>query len=261
MKVLTDTRTAFARELKPELRQPVGLLFTMMLPFLLLALFAPLLSSSGPGAGAGGGPAGAGSPWQWFVPGMLVLLGLSATAGAGASLLNEISSGAFERLLVTPLNRAAMLVGRTLKEVVVLLVQALLILLLLLPTDFRLHLPGALAGLVLLSVFGVGIGALSFTLALHSRRRQTLFYGVQQVVFFPLLLLSGVLLPITEAAAPTWLYVLSRINPVTHVVEAERALFDVQLTESVVLYGFLAAGAVATLGVVAGIRGMRNAST
>ncbi|MET9595407.1 ABC transporter permease [Streptomyces sp. NPDC006516] len=256
MKVLNDTRTAFARELGPELRQPAGLLFTMLLPFLFLALFAPLLSGTGP---AGGGT-GTGSPWQWFVPGMLVLLALSATAGAGASLLNEMSSGAFERMLVTPLNRAAMLVGRALKEVVILLAQALLILVLLLPTDFRLHPLGALAGLALLTVFGVGIGALSFTLALHSRKQQTLFYGVQQMIFFPLLLLSGVLLPITQASAPTWLYVLSRINPATYVVEAERALFDGRFAETNVLYGLLAASAVAVLGVVAGIRGMRNAS-
>ncbi|MFF3315371.1 ABC transporter permease [Streptomyces sp. NPDC003035] len=255
MKVITDTRTAFARELGPELRQPAGLLFTMMLPFLFLALFAPLL----PAMGAGGGT-GTGSPWQWFVPGMLVLLGLSATAGAGASLLNEMSSGAFERMLVTPLNRASMLVGRALKEVVVLLTQAVLILVLLLPTDFRLHPLGALAGLALLTVFGVGIGALSFTLALHSRKQQTLFYGVQQVIFFPLLLLSGVLLPITEASAPTWLYVLSRVNPVTYVVEAERTLFDGRFAEAGVLYGIVAAAAIAVLGVVAGIRGMRNAT-
>ncbi|MEV8059458.1 ABC transporter permease [Streptomyces sp. NPDC091279] len=254
MKVLNDTRTAFARELRPELRQPAGLLFTMLLPFLFLALFAPLLSSMGPSGG------GTGSPWQWFVPGMLVLLALSATAGAGASLLNEMSSGAFERMLVTPLNRAAMLVGRALKEVVILLAQALLILALLLPTDFRLRPLGALAGLALLTVFGIGIGALSFTLALHSRKQQTLFYGVQQMVFFPLLLLSGVLLPITEASAPTWLYVLSRINPATYVVEAERGLFDGQFAETSVLYGILAATAIAVLGVVAGIRGMRNAS-
>ncbi|MEU8763226.1 ABC transporter permease [Streptomyces sp. NPDC048659] len=256
MKVINDTRTAFARELLPELRQPAGLLFTMMLPFLFLGLFAPLL----PGMGTSGGGAGTGSPWQWFVPGMLVLLGLSATAGAGASLLNEISSGAFERMLVTPLNRAAMLVGRTLKEVVVLLTQALLILVLLLPTDFRLHPAGAVAGLALLSVFGVGIGALSFTLALHSRKQQTLFYGVQQVIFFPLLLLSGVLLPITQASAPGWLYVLSRINPVTYVVEAERALFAGRMAETSVLYGAVAAVAIAVLGVWAGIRGMRNAT-
>lgn len=256
MKVITDTRTAFARELRPELRQPAGLLFTMMLPFLFLALFAPLLPSMGPG----GGGTDPGSPWQWFVPGMLVLLGLSSTAGAGASLLNEMSSGAFERMLVTPLNRAAMLVGRALKEVVVLLTQALLILVLLLPTDFRLRPLGALAGLALLTVFGIGIGALSFTLALHSRKQQTLFYGVQQVIFFPLLLLSGVLLPITQSSAPGWLYVLSRINPVTYVVEAERALFDGRFGETDVLYGVVAAAAVAVLGVAAGVRGMRNAS-
>ncbi|MEU8741988.1 ABC transporter permease [Streptomyces halstedii] len=256
MKVLNDTRTAFTRELGPELRRPAGLLFTMLLPFLLLALFAPLLSGMSPV----GGNTGTGSSWQWFAPGVLVLLALSATAGAGASLLNEMSSGAFERMLVTPLNRAAMLVGRALKEVVILLAQAVLILVLLLPTSFRFRPLGALAGLGLLTVFGIGIGALSFTLALHSRKQQTLFYGVQQVIFFPLLLLSGVLLPITQASAPTWLHVLSRINPAAYVVEAERALFDGRFAEASVLYGGLAATAVAVLGVVAGIRGMRNAS-
>ncbi|MCD9145631.1 ABC transporter permease [Streptomyces albireticuli] len=257
MKVFNDTRTAFARELGPELRQPAGLLFTMLLPFLFLVLFAPLLSGM---AHPSGGGMNTDSPWQWFVPGTLVLLALSATAGAGASLLNEMPSGAFERMLVTPLNRASMIVGRALKEVVILLAQALLILALLLPTDFRLRPLGALAGLALLTVFGIGIGTLSFTLALHSRKQQTLFYGVQQMVFFPLLLLSGVLLPITEASAPSWLYVLSRINPATYVVEAERALFDGRFAEAGVLYGVLAAVAVAVLGVIAGIRGMRNAS-
>ncbi|MDH6218085.1 ABC-type multidrug transport system permease subunit [Streptomyces pseudovenezuelae] len=142
----------------------------------------------------------------------------------------------------------------------ILLTQALLILILLLPTDFRLRPLGALAGLALLTVFGIGIGALSFTLALHSRKQQTLFYGVQQVIFFPLLLLSGVLLPITQDSAPGWLYVLSRINPVTYVVEAERALFDGRFTELSLLYGIVGAGAVAVLGVAAGIRAMRNAS-
>ncbi|WP_406414179.1 ABC transporter permease [Streptomyces halstedii] len=257
MKVLNDTRTAFARELGPELRRPAGLLFTMLLPFLFLALFAPLLSGMSP---VDGNTGTGGSSWQWFAPGMLVLLALSATAGAGASLLNEMSSGAFERMLVTPLNRAAMLVGRVLKEVVILLAQAVLILVLLLPTSFRLQPLGALAGLVLLTVFGIGIGALSFTLALRSRRQQTLFYGVQQMLFFPLLLLSGVLLPITRASAPAWLHVLSRINPATYVVEAERALFAGRFAETSVLYGGLAATAVAVLGVVAGIRGMRGAS-
>ncbi|WP_028649283.1 ABC transporter permease [Nocardiopsis sp. CNT312] len=254
MKLINDTGVAFTREMAPELRQPAGLIFNMMLPFLFLALFAPLLSSMGDVG------QGSESHWQWFAPGILVLLGLSGTAGAGAALLNEMVSGAFERMLVTPMSRGAMLVGRTLKEVVILLAQALLIIAILLPTGFHLYPLGALAGLVLLTVFGVGIGALSFTLAIHSKKQQTLFYGIQQVAFFPLLLLSGVLLPITEDSAPTWLYVLSRINPVTYVVEAERHLFAGRFAEVSVLYGTIAAVAIAVLGVAVGIRGMRNAT-
>lgn len=250
MTVLSNIGTVFAREMMPVLRMPLGLIFTMMLPLLLLALFGPLLTGM-PGVGDG-------SPWQWFVPGMLVLLGLSGTAGAGAGLLTEMVSGSLERLLVTPLNRAAMLIGRTLKEVVTLLAQAVLIIVVLVPFGFELHPLGALVGLVILVIFGIGLGSLSFTLAIMSRKQETLFYGVQQVVFFPLMLLSGVLLPMDTA--PSWLYGLSRINPVTYIVDAERALFAGDLGLLSVLWGMLAALAIAGLGLLVGTRAMRNVS-
>ncbi|MGH3798669.1 MAG: ABC transporter permease, partial [Pseudonocardiaceae bacterium] len=102
------------------------------------------------------------------------------------------------------------------------------------------------------------LGSLSFTLAIMSRKQETLFYGVQQVVFFPLMLLSGVLLPMDTA--PSWLYGLSRINPVTYIVDAERALFAGDLGLLSVLWGMLAALAIAGLGLLAGTRAMRNVS-
>ena len=53
--------------------QPVGLAFRMAQPLVFLLLFGPLLSAS----------RRAGSPWQWFVPGILVMLGLFGTEGRG----------------------------------------------------------------------------------------------------------------------------------------------------------------------------------
>ena len=49
------------------------------------------------------------------------------------------------------------------------------------------------------------------------------------MVLFPLLLLSGVLLPVESG--PAWLRVVGRINPVTYIVEAQRALFAGDLTD------------------------------
>jgi ABC-2 type transport system permease protein len=245
--IVTNTGTAFAREMMPTLRNPAGLLVMMAQPLIFLLLFGPLLPSTGDQ-----------SPWQWFVPGILVMMGLVGTSSAGYSLQVELSGGSLERMLVTPLNRAAMLVGRTLKEVVILLAQAVLIMVAAIPLGFRLHTVGALAGLAMIAVLGVGLGSLSFALAIATKRQQELFWGVQQVLLFPLLLLSGVLLP--TDTAPGWLRALSQVNPVTYVVDAERALFAGSYAEASVRYGALAAVVIAALGLALGTRAMRRAS-
>lgn len=250
MNVISDTGTVFAREIRPSLRNPVGLAFTMMQPLIFLLLFGPLLSGM-PGVGEG-------SPWQWFVPGILVMLALFGTTGAGYLLLIEMTSGSLERMLVTPLSRTAMMIGRNLKEVLTLLAQAVLIVAALLPFGFRLYPLGALTGLLILAVFGLGLGGLTFALAIAAKRREELFYAVQQVVLFPLLLLSGVLMPME--AAPSWLSALSHANPVTYIVEAERALFAGDLSSEPVLYGAIAAAAMAVVGLALGTRAMRRAS-
>lgn len=244
-----DTATVFSREFAPVLREPLGLLFTMGQPLILLFLFGPMLA----GAGSVGGE---GSSWQWFVPGILIMMCLSGPMMAGYSLLVELIGGSMERMLVTPLSRTAMLVGRTLKEFVILLAQAMLIVSLALPLGFRLHPAGASAGLALLIVFGVGLGSLSFVLAIASRPSGTLFFGVTQMVMFPLLLLSGLLLPLEFG--PAWLRVAAALNPVSYVVEAERALFAGRFTDTSVLYGVLAAVAVAAAGLALGVRAMRR---
>ncbi|MDP9865979.1 MULTISPECIES: ABC transporter permease [Streptosporangium] len=250
MNIVSDTGVVFAREIRPELRNPIGLLFGMIQPLIFLALFGPLL----PGTPGGGQT----SPWQWFVPGIVVMLGLSGTGSAGYYLLVEGGGGSLERMLVTPLNRTAMLVGRTMKEIVTLLAQAALIIVVVLPFGFRPHLLGTVAGLLVLAVLGVGLGSFSFALALAARRQPSIFYGVQQTLLFPLMLLSGVLLPVENA--PSWLYGMARANPVTYVVEAERALFAGDLAHPSVPYGVAAAVVVALAGLAVGTRGMRRAS-
>lgn len=249
MNVISDVGTVFAREIAPTLRNPVGLLFTMAQPLVFLLMFGPLLTDV---------PATGASHWQWFVPGILVMIAVFGTTGAGYGLLVEISGGSLERMLVTPVDRGAMLVGRTMKEVVSLLGQAVLIILAMLPFGFAPDRFGTPPALAILAVFGVGLGSLALALALAAKKQQELFYGVQQFALFPLVLLSGVLLP--TQSAPAWLAGLSRLNPVTHVVEAERALFAGDLGHPSVLRGAAAAFAVAGLGLILGTRAMRRAA-
>jgi ABC-2 type transport system permease protein len=243
-KFLRDTATVFTREMTPALREPLGLVFAMGQPLLFLFLFGSMLDGA------------VGASWQWFVPGILVMMCLSGPLMAGYALLVELIGGSMERLMVTPLSRTAMLVGRTLKEMATLLCQAVLIIALAIPLGFRLHPAGVLAGLALLVVFGVGLGAFSFVLAIRSAPSGTLFYVVSQILLMPLLLLSGVLLP--TDSGPAWLRVIAHANPISYIVDAQRDLFAGALLTPAILYGTTASCLIAVLGLWAGTRAMRH---
>ena len=244
---VADTWNVMVRELRPVFREPASVLFAMVQPLVFLGLFAPLLPEVEHG-----------SALQWFVPGIIAMTALMGASFTGANLTQEIVTGSHERLLVSPLSRSSLLVGRALKEVVPMLLQTAIILAVVTPTDFEVHLGGVLLGLVVLALFSVGIGALSFALALASKDQEWLFWTVQQTVIFPLLLLGGVLLPLD--GAPGWLSFLADLNPLAYIVDAERALFAGTFPVDTVGSGFLAGALVAALGLVVGLRAMRRSS-
>jgi ABC-2 type transport system permease protein len=243
--LVTDIHTVFGRELRPTLRQPATIIISMVQPLVFLALFAPLLPE-----------VEGGSALQWFVPGIVVMSCLFATSMTGSNLLFEIQTGSHERMLVTPLRRPALLIGRALKEIVPMFAQAALIVAVCIPFGFELNLGGALIGLLILGGFCIGLGALSYTLALASKNQEWLFWTVQQTLLFPLLLLAGMLLPVD--GGPGWLQTLSKFNPLTYVVNAERALFNGDIWASTTITGAVAAAGVAALGLLVGVRAMNR---
>jgi ABC-2 type transport system permease protein len=246
-----DVGIVMIRELRPVLHDPFSLIFGMIQPLVFLALFGPLLAGSV-------GPAIGGDVWGWFVPAILVMTALFGTSTTGANLLFELQTGAHERMLVTPLPRSALLVGRALKEMVPLTGQAVIIVAVMLPFGLRVDALGVLAGLVVLAVFGVGLGSLSYALAVAVRKQEWMFWAVQQTLLFPLMILSGMLLPLETG--PAWMRVAAGFNPLAHVVAAERALFAGEFMTGAVLVGVLAAVATAGVGLLVGIRVMERSA-
>lgn len=244
---VADTWNVMTRELKPIKHEPASILFAMVQPLVFLALFAPLLPDLEHG-----------SALQWFVPGIIAMTCLMGASFTGANLMEEMNTGSHERLLVSPLSRPALLVGRALKEVVPMLAQTAIILIVVTPFSFDLHLGGVLVALGILAVFSIGVGALSFALALASEGQDWMFWTVQQTLLFPVLLLAGIMLPID--GAPGWLQVASDLNPLTYVVEAVRELFAGQYDVSTIASGFGGAAVVAALGLVVGVRTMQRSS-
>jgi ABC-2 type transport system permease protein len=245
-----DTWNVLTRELKPVVRDPFTLIFSLVQPLVFLGLFGPLL--------IGQSEQPVGETLGWFVPGVLVMIVLFGTGATGSNLQYEMMTGSHERTLVAPLSRSSLLVGRALKEIAPIVVQALLIVAVALPFGLTVNWGGLAIGLVLLSVFGVGLGALSYTLALKTKDREWLFWGVQQTLIFPLLILSGMLLPLD--AGPSWMRAIASVNPVNWVVQAERALLAGDFSSSAVLWGWLAALVLAVVGLGVGVRAIRRSS-
>jgi ABC-2 type transport system permease protein len=218
MSTLTATGLVFRRSLDRSLRNPAWVVIGLVQPVLYLAFFAPLLIpviQSTPGAPAG-------DAWQVFVPGMLVFLGLFGTLFAGFDLISEYRAGVVERMRVTPASRLALLLGRALKDAVVLIVQAAVFTLIALLFGLRASAAGVVFGLVLVGLLALATSCASYALALVLKSEDALAPTLNMITL-PLMLLSGILLPMT--LAPAWLYALSRINPFGYVVEAERAMF------------------------------------
>ena len=249
-RVAADTLTVARRELLPVLRDPFSIVFGLVQPLFFLALYGPLLVGQLRGVPSA-------SVWAWFVPAILVMVTLFGTASTGSNLLYEFQTGAHERMLVTPLARPALFLGRALKEVVPLVAQAVVVTLVMVPFGFRFDVLGGLVGLALLAVMGLGVGSLSYALAIAVRKVDWMFWVVQQTVLFPVMILSGMLLPL--ASGPGWIRFLSRLNPLTYVVDAERDLFAGRYHASSLL-GFVAAAVTAMAGLLVGLRALRRSS-
>jgi ABC-2 type transport system permease protein len=216
-KLVRDTWLIFHRSLWLTIRQPVWIIFGMMLPLLYLFLFGPLLEAATKAAGT------TTNAFNWFVPGLLIQIAMFGSAFVGFGLIAELRSGVIERMRVTPMSRTAMLLGRSLRDVVILLFQAIVLIVLAIPLGLKIDPAGVPVVLGLLILIGLVIAPLSYAAALKLKSEDA-FAPLINGVAMPLLLLSGILLPM--ALAPDWLKFLSSINPLTHMVNAARALFN-----------------------------------
>jgi ABC-2 type transport system permease protein len=243
----------FRRAMMQALRTPAWVVINLVQPVLYLALFVPLLRSL---VGAPGFPPG--DEWQVMVPALLVQLALFGTAFVGFGLIAEHRNGVIERMRVTPVSRTALLLGRSLRDVVVLTVQGALLIALAVPFGLRAPLGGALLSLALIAMLGLAMSAASYSLALRLKSEDT-FAPIQNSIMVPLLLLSGILLPMS--LAPAWLFTLSRFNPFVYVIDAIRAAFIGDLGSPTVLIGGLVAVALSAAAVAFGARTFQRENT
>lgn len=227
MRFVHDSFIVFRRQIRMNLRNPAWVIIGMLQPVMYLALFGPLLKPLISQFGAT-------NAYTFFVPGMLVQLGIFGAFFAGFGLIGEWREGVIEAERVTPASRTALLVGRLMRDLTQLFVQA--VILIGLGYAFGMDAPfsGVVVGLLITLLIGGACAAASNAFAL-TVKSEDVMAPVINMVMMPVLLLSGILLPMT--IGPKWLESASNFMPVRHVVDATRDVFGGEFASSEVAWG------------------------
>ncbi|WP_433630447.1 ABC transporter permease [Nocardia sp. CA-120079] len=246
MRFMRETGLIFWSQLRANLRNPVWVLIGLSQPVLYLVLFGPLVKGIAPSLGADS------DPWKLLTPALVIQTGLFGAIYVGFSIVAELRAGVVERQRVTPASRGALLTGRVLKDMVVLVVQALVLVgVAMAAFGVRPDPLGVVLSVLLIAVMAAGLAAASYALGLWAKSEDVLA-SVLNSLAVPLMLLSGILLPLS--VGPSWLRTIGKVNPFSHTVDAARALFRGDYGASEVYLGTGLTLAVAAVAMVIGAR-------
>jgi ABC-2 type transport system permease protein len=246
MSFITDTLFVYRRQQRLVLREPAFLIVGVLQPILYLALFGPLLTKLPSGTLSGGsGTGGTAEAYQFFVPGLLIQLALFGSTFVGFAIISDWRSGIIERYRVTPISRFALLTGRVLRDVVTLIVQSTVLILAGLAFGLRAPLGAVLLSYVYIALVAIGLASLSYAVALQLKSEDAFAPLINSVVV-PLILLSGVMLPMT--LGPGWLQGIARISPFRYIIDAMREAYAGHYWDAITVEGLcVAVGTAAVL--------------
>lgn len=189
------------------------------------------------GFGLGGSFAPVGMPREmgsieYLFPGTVVFVVLLTAIVGTFSLIEDRREGFLQGVLVAPVPRSSIVLGKVLGGAGIAVAQGVLLLLVAPLVGIPFHPWGMGLAVVALFLIAFAFNALGFVLAWRMESIQG-FHGIVNLILLPMWFLSGALFPIAGAARP--LEIAMRINPVTYGLAAFR--------ES--LYASAAAGPVA----------------
>ncbi|MEU4327083.1 ABC transporter permease [Nonomuraea dietziae] len=155
----------------------------------------------------------------FMYPGMISMTVIMTAMFSAGSIVWDREFGFLREMLVAPVSRGAIVVGKCLGGAVVACGQGLIILAMagLVGVPYSPGLMLTLLGEMFLAAFT--ITAFGVTLAARMRNMQT-FFGLMQMAIMPMMFLSGAMFPL--ANLPSWLHVLTTVNPLTYAVDPMR---------------------------------------
>jgi ABC-2 type transport system permease protein len=156
---------------------------------------------------------------QFMYPGIIAMGVLTTSLFAGVSVVWDREFGFLRELLVAPLGRTGIVLGKAAGAAVVALLQVALMLLIAPIVGVELSLQMIVLLVPIVFILSIALSGLGLLVASYMRSQQG-FQLLIQLLIFPLIFLAGVFFPINQA--PEWLQVVSKFNPLTYGVDAIR---------------------------------------
>ena len=204
------------RELLHFISDRTRIISSLMFPLMFLVVF---------GAGFSrivGGLDGGVDFIHFIYPGILAMTVLTSSLLSGTSVVVDREHGFLKEVLVAPLSRVGVILGKALGGSLTSLLQGM-IMLVIAPiiglSITPLLVVKLLPTLLILSLALSGLGILMAT-RMHSQQG---FQFLMQLIVFPLMFLAGVFFPVD--GVPVWLQIVAKVNPLTYGVDAIRQIF------------------------------------
>ncbi|MFT5131525.1 MAG: ABC-2 type transport system permease protein [Rhodothermales bacterium] len=219
MKLFMTTGTLLWREIVQFLRQRNRVIGALLQPLLFWVLIGAGLNHSFRPGGASDVTYGA-----YFFPGILLMILLFTSIFSTISIIEDRNSGFLQGVLVAPVPRSGIVLGKILGGTVLGMMQALLFLALILTpmVDLQLSALNFVKLLGHMTLIGVMLTALGTFIAWGMESSQG-YHAIMSVFLFPLWIFSGAAFPVE--GTPTWLHTLMVANPLTHGLYGMRNCF------------------------------------
>jgi ABC-2 type transport system ATP-binding protein len=223
---ITDARVVSLRNLRHFVRQPDLLIFSTIQPIMFVLLFTYVFG----GAISHSLPPGV-SYIDYLLPGILIQSVTFRASQTAVGLSEDLKLGVIDRFRSMPMARSAVLIGRTVADLVrnVLIVVLMIIVGYIIGFRFQAGVVQALGCIALVSAFGLALSWIFAFVALTVRGAEAA-QTAGFVVLFPLVFASSVFVPVSTL--PDWLQTIAKVSPVTLAANAARSLALVPGTPS-----------------------------
>src|SRR3954464_2282754 len=214
---LSDTRVVTGRNLRHFIRQPQLLVFSTIQPVMFVLLFAYVFG----GAVKGSLPNGV-KYIDFLLPGIFVQSVAFRATQTAVGLSEDLERGVVDRFRSMPMTRSAVLIGRTVADLVrnVLIIGLMTAVGYLIGFRFHAGLLQALASIAIVSAFGFALSWIFAFVALTVRGAEAA-QSAGFVVIFPLVFASSVFVPVSSM--PDWLQAFAKVSPVTLTANTARS--------------------------------------